>query len=151
VAITAPCAFVSITSGAIIGLVGGIIVVLAVVMFDRLKLDDPVGALAVHLVNGVWGTLALGLFYHGKAQYGDGAIANTIAALDTGLTRGAQFMVQLKGVLMVGAFVFPASLILWYIIKALFGVRVSAEEETEGLDIGEHGNEAYPDFTAAHK
>ena len=151
VAITAPCAFVSITSGAIIGLIGGVIVVLAVVMFDKLKLDDPVGALAVHLVNGVWGTLALGLFYHGKAQYGDGAIANTVAALDTGLTRGAQFMVQLKGVVMVGAFVFVVSLVAWYIIKAVFGLRVSAEEETVGLDIGEQGNEAYPDFTAAHK
>jgi ammonium transporter, Amt family len=151
VAITAPCAFVTITSGAIIGLIGGIVVVLAVVMFDKLKLDDPVGALAVHLVNGIWGTLALGLFYHGKAQYGDGAIANTVAALDTGLTRGAQFMVQLKGVAMVGAFVFGISLVLWFAIKAIFGVRVGPEEETEGLDIGEHGNEAYPDFTAAHK
>lgn len=151
VAITAPCAFVTIGSGAIIGLIGGILVVLAVVMFDKLKLDDPVGALAVHLVNGIWGTLALGLFYHGKAQYGDGAIANTVAALDTGLTRGAQFMVQLKGVLMVGAFVFVASLALWFVIKVVLGVRVSAEEEREGLDLGEHGNEAYPDFTAAHK
>jgi ammonium transporter, Amt family len=151
VAITAPCAFVSITSGAIIGLIAGIIVVLSVIMFDKIKIDDPVGALSVHLVNGIWGTLALGLFYHGKAENGDGAIANTIAALDTGLGRGAQFMVQLKGVLMVGAFVFLASLVLWYIIKLVMGVRVSAEEETEGLDIGEHGNEAYPDFTAAHK
>ena len=151
VAITAPCAFVTITSGAIIGLVGGIIVVLAVVMFDKLRLDDPVGALGVHLVNGIWGTLALGLFYHGKAEYGDGAIANTVAALDTGLTRGAQFMVQLKGVAMVGAFVFLVSLVVWMVVKAIFGLRVSAEEETEGLDIGEHGNEAYPDFTAAHK
>lgn len=151
VAITAPCAFVTIPSGALIGLIAGIIVVPSVIMFDKLKIDDPVGALSVHLVNGVWGTLALGLFYHGKAQYGDGAIANTVAALDTGLTRGEQFMVQLKGVLMVGAFVFIISLVLWFILKALFGIRVSAEEETQGLDIGEHGNEAYPDFTIAHK
>jgi len=103
----------------------------------------------VHLVNGVWGTLALGLFFHGKAQYGDGAIANTVAALDTGLTKGAQFLVQLKGVIMVGAFTFILSLVVWYIIKAVLGVRVSAEEETEGLDIGEHGNEAYPNFQIA--
>ncbi len=151
VAITAPCAFVTITSGAIIGLIGGLVVVPAVIFFDKIKIDDPVGALSVHLVNGVWGTLALGLFYNGKAEYGDGAIANTVAALDTGLTKGAQFMVQLKGVVMVGAFVFLVSLVLWYIIKAALGLRVSAEEETEGLDIGEHGNEAYPDFTAAHK
>jgi ammonium transporter, Amt family len=144
VAITAPCAFTTIASGAIIGLIAGIIVVLAVVFFDKIKIDDPVGALSVHLVNGVWGTLALGLFYNTE-------IAKNVAALDTGLTAGAQFLVQLKGVLMVGVFVFVASLILWYVIKAVMGVRVSAEEEHEGLDIGEHGNEAYPDFTIAHK
>jgi Amt family ammonium transporter len=151
VAVTAPCAFVTITSGALIGLIGGVLAVLGVVFFDKLKLDDPVGALAVHLMNGVWGSLALGLFYHGKAEYGDGAIANTVAALDTGLTRGAQFMVQLKGVVMVGAFVFILSLVVWYILKALGGIRVSAEEETEGLDIGEHGNEAYPNFSPTSK
>lgn len=148
VAITAPCAFTTIGAGAAIGFIGGVLVVLAVIFFDKIKIDDPVGALSVHLVNGVWGTLALGLFYNGKAQYGDGAIANTVAALDTGLTRGQQFLVQLKGVVMVGAFVFIASLVLWYVVKAMMGVRVSAEEETEGLDIGEHGNEAYPDFSA---
>jgi ammonium transporter, Amt family len=144
VAITAPCAFTTITSGAIIGLIAGIIVVLAVIFFDKIKIDDPVGALSVHLVNGVWGTLALGLFYNKE-------IATSVAALDTGLTAGAQFLVQLKGVLMVGVFVFVASLVLWDAIKAVMGVRVSAEEEHEGLDIGEHGNEAYPDFTIAHK
>lgn len=149
VAITAPCAFVSIGAGAVIGFIGGVLAVMAVLFFDKIKIDDPVGALSVHLVNGVWGTLALGLFFHGKAQYGDGAIANTVAALDTGLTKGAQFLVQLKGVIMVGAFTFILSLVVWYIIKAVLGVRVSAEEETEGLDIGEHGNEAYPNFQIA--
>jgi len=144
VAITAPCAFVTITSGAIIGFIGGVLVVLAVIAFDKAKLDDPVGALAVHLVNGIWGTLALGLFYSKE-------IATNVAALDTGLTAGSQFMQQLKGVVLVGLFVFPTSLILWYIIKAIFGLRVTAEEETEGLDIGEHGNEAYPDFQIASK
>ncbi len=147
VAITAPCAFVTLGSGAIIGFIAGILVVLAVIGFDRLKIDDPVGALAVHLVNGIWGTLALGLFFHGKAQYGDTAIANTVAALDTGLSRGEQFLVQLKGVAMVGGFTFIGSLIVWYLVKfVLGGIRVSAEEEIEGLDVGEHGNEAYPDF-----
>lgn len=149
VGITAPCAFVSIGAGAFIGFVAGVLAVLAVLFFDKIKIDDPVGALSVHLVNGIWGTLALGLFYHGKAGYGDGAIANTIACLDTGLSRGAQFMVQLKGVIMVGLFTFIISLVVWYIIKAIFGVRVSAEEEIEGLDIGEHGNEAYPNFQIA--
>ncbi|HWA24984.1 MAG TPA: ammonium transporter [Lacunisphaera sp.] len=151
VAITAPCAFVTIQSGAIIGVIAGIIVVPAVIFFDKVKIDDPVGALSVHLVNGIWGTLALGLFYNGKAENGDGAIANTVAALDTGLTRGQQFLVQLKGVVMVGGFVFVASLILWYLLKVVMGIRVSPDEEREGLDIGEHGNEAYPDFTIAHK
>jgi Amt family ammonium transporter len=144
VAITAPCAFVSITSGALIGFIGGIAVVLAVIFFDKVQLDDPVGALSVHLVNGIWGTLALGLFYNTD-------IAKSVAALDTGLGRGAQFLAQLKGVILVGGFVFVASLVAWYVLKAVAGIRVSAEEESEGLDIGEHGNEAYPNFSTAHK
>jgi Amt family ammonium transporter len=145
VAVTAPCAFVSIPSACIIGSTGGVLVVIAVLFFDKIKIDDPVGALSVHLVNGIFGTIALGLFY-------DNDIATSIAALATGLSPMAQTMVQIKGVLLVGAIVFPASLVVWYIVKALFGgIRVSAEEEIEGLDIGEHGNEAYPDFTSAHK
>ncbi len=144
VAITAPCAFVSIGSGALIGFIGGILVVLAVLGFDKLKLDDPVGALSVHLVNGVWGTLALGLFYSKD-------VATNIAALDTGLGAGAQFVQQLKGVLLVGVVVFGLSLALWFVIKLVFGVRVSEQEEFEGLDIGEHGNIAYPDFQTHSK
>lgn len=144
VAVTAPCAFVTIQSGAIIGLIAGVLAVLAVIGFDKLKLDDPVGALSVHLVNGVFGTLALGLFYNTD-------IAKSVAALDTGLTAGAQTMQQLKGIVLVALFVFPASLVLWYVLKTVLGIRVTAEEETEGLDVGEHGNEAYPDFTTAHK
>ncbi|HEY8995426.1 MAG TPA: ammonium transporter [Lacunisphaera sp.] len=144
VAITAPCAFVTIGSSAIIGIIAGILVVFAVIFFDKMKLDDPVGALAVHLCNGVFGTLALGLFYNTE-------IAKSVAALDTGLTPMAQTIQQLKGIVLVGAVVFPLSLIFWYILKAVMGIRVSAEEETEGLDIGEHGNEAYPDFSTAHK
>jgi ammonium transporter, Amt family len=144
VAITAPCAFVTIASGFWIGIIAGILVVFAVIAFDKLKLDDPVGALAVHLCNGVFGTLALGLFY-------DNDVATNVAALATGLTRGAQTWVQLKGIFWVALYVFPASLIVWYLLKLVFGIRVTPEEETEGLDIGEHGNEAYPDFTAATK
>ena len=156
VAITAGCAFVSVASSAIIGGIAGVLVVFAVIFFDKLKLDDPVGALAVHLTNGVFGTLALGLFY-------DYNIASSIAALPpvdaTGAViaaenwgRMAQTMVQLKGIVSVGAFVFALSMVFWYIVKAVFGgIRVTPEEETEGLDIGEHGNEAYPDFQAAHK
>jgi Amt family ammonium transporter len=122
VAITAPCAFVSIGNGALIGLLGGVFVVLAVVFFDRVKLDDPVGALSVHLVNGIWGTLALGLFY-------DNQIATDVAGLATTLSRWQQFVVQLKGVLWVGLFTFGAALLVWYGLKVVSGIRVSAEEE----------------------
>jgi len=139
VAITAPCAFVSVGAGAVIGIVAGVLVVLAVLFFDKLRIDDPVGALSVHLVNGVWGTLALGLFY-------DNGVATDVAALATGLSRGAQFVAQLKGAALVGVFVLAVSTIFWLAIKALFGLRVTREEELGGLDLGEHGNEAYPDF-----
>jgi Amt family ammonium transporter len=143
VAVTAPCAFVTIGSSAIIGLLGGILVVLAVVGFDKVKVDDPVGALSVHLVNGIWGTLALGLFY-------DNAVATNVAALATGLSRGGQTLVQLKGIVYVGVFAFAASMVFWLLVKVTMGVRVSEEEELEGLDLGEHGNSAYPDF-ATHQ
>lgn len=145
VAVTAPCAFVTVGSSCIIGAIGGVLVVLSVLFFDKMKIDDPVGALSVHLVNGVFGTLALGLFYNND-------IATAIAALPTGQSAIAQTITQIKGILLVGVIVFPASLVTWYVVKAAFnGIRVSAEEEVEGLDIGEHGNEAYPDFTPAHK
>lgn len=139
VAITAPCAFISIGNGALVGLIAGILVVLAVIFFDKVRLDDPVGALSVHLVNGVWGTLALGLFYDNK-------IATDVAGLATKLSRAEQFIVQLKGVFWVALFTLTISLLVWYIIKLVMGVRVTKEEEVEGLDIGEHGNEAYPNF-----
>jgi len=114
-----------------------------VIGFDKVKVDDPVGALSVHLVNGIWGTLALGLFY-------DNDVATNVAALATGLSRGAQTLVQLKGIIYVGAFAFGLSMVFWLLVKATMGVRVSEEEELEGLDLGEHGNSAYPDF-ATHQ
>lgn len=138
VAITAPCAFVTVNMSILIGAVAGVLVVLSVLFFDKIKIDDPVGALSVHLVNGIWGTLALGLF-------ADNATSNSVAAFD--VTGGAaQFFIQLKGVLAVGVFTFVASLIVWIALKLTLGIRVSKEEEMEGLDIGEHGNVAYPDF-----
>ncbi|MBX7056537.1 MAG: ammonium transporter [Leptospirales bacterium] len=140
VAITAPCAFVSIPAGMLIGFIAGIIVVLATLMMDKVKLDDPVGAVPVHLINGIWGTLALGLFY-------DNEVAKNVAALATDNGIGAQTMEQLKGILAVGAFTLVASIVLWFILKFTVGIRVSEEEEVEGLDIGEHGNEAYPNFS----
>jgi len=143
VAITAPCAFVSVGSSAIIGAIGGAIVVFAVLFFDRLGIDDPVGALAVHLVNGIWGTIAVGLF----AQ--DAFIPNTTG---NGLLFGGGtklLISQLIGVAAVGAFTFVVSYLLWLAVKATLGVRVSEQEEMEGLDLGEHGNIAYPDFAVS--
>ncbi len=140
VAITASCAFVSISSSIIIGLIAGTLVVLAVMSFDRIKLDDPVGALSVHLVNGIFGTLCVGLFTQDKI---------TGTATGNGLFYGGGtklLMAQLSGVIACGLFVFLVSLIAWVIIKNTMGLRVSLQEEIEGLDIGEHGNSAYPEF-----
>lgn len=140
VAITGSCAYVNITSSIIIGAVAGVLAVFAVIMFDHLKIDDPVGALSVHLVNGIFGTLAVGLF----AQ-------DNIAGYSTGngLFYGGGFKLllsQLLGVVCVGAFTFISSLTVWFLIKKTIGLRVSVNEEIEGLDIYEHGNQAYPEF-----
>ncbi len=131
VGITAGADQMNMNSSIIIGLSSGVIVVLAVLIFDKLKLDDPVGALSVHLVCGVWGTLCVGLF-------------GAKAGLD-------QFISQLKGVGAVGLFSFVFAYVLFLIIKAVMGLRVSPEEETNGLDLSEHGNEAYPDFQRSSK
>jgi len=129
VAITAGCAFVTVPASITIGVIGGVLVVFAVLTFDKLKLDDPVGALSVHLVNGVWGTLAVGLFAtDGGLFYGGGATL---------------LLTQIKGVLAVGAFTLVASAVIWYALKATIGIRVSPEEERDGLDVGEHGMQAY--------
>ncbi|MFQ5741709.1 MAG: ammonium transporter, partial [Acidobacteriota bacterium] len=143
VAITAPCAFVSLGSSLAIGLVAGILVVLSVLFFDRIKVDDPVGAISAHLTCGAWGTLAIGLF--AEDRFSPGTTGN-------GLFFGGGpdlFVTQLVGVLAVGAFIFPASLAGWAILKGLMGIRVSPEEEMDGLDISEHGLMAYPDFQIA--
>ncbi|MDZ4743309.1 MAG: ammonium transporter [Verrucomicrobiota bacterium] len=129
---------VGITAGAdqmgpmdavLIGLIAGIAVVLSVIIMDKIRLDDPVGAVSVHLTCGIWGTLAVGLFGAKKGM--------------------AQLMSQFTGVIAIGLFTFIFAFVLFLIIKAVMGLRVSAEEEIEGLDIGEHGAEAYPDFQEA--
>ena len=125
VGITAGADVMGVTDAIIIGLVAGALVVLAVVAFDKAKLDDPVGATSVHLVCGIWGTLAVGIF---------GANAGV-----------SQFLTQLIGVVAVGIFCFAASLLIFYVLKATIGLRVSLEEEVEGLDIGEHKMRAYPE------
>jgi Amt family ammonium transporter len=140
VAITAPCAFVGVKSSAIIGVIAGVLVVFAVSFFDKLKLDDPVGALSVHLVNGVFGTIAVGLFAQDKI---------TGTATGNGLLFGGGFKLlgtQLLGVISVGLYTFVVAFILWSVIKAIWGIRVSREEELRGLDLGEHGMEAYAGF-----
>ena len=123
VGITAGANVVSVMHATIIGLIAGVLVVFSVEFFDRIKLDDPVGALSVHLVCGIWGTLAVGIF----------SSAHSVVT-------------QLIGVLAAGALCFPAALLIFGIMKAYSGIRVNAEEELRGLDIGEHGMEAYPGF-----
>lgn len=140
VAITAGCAYVSVPSSLIIGAIAGVIVVFSVLLFDRAKIDDPVGATSVHLICGIFGTLCIGLF----AQEG-------VTSLSTvnGLFFGGGLSLLGKealGVLAVGAFAFAASSLIWYLLKNTIGIRVSLEEEIQGLDIGEHGHSAYPDF-----
>ncbi|AFZ49419.1 ammonium transporter [Dactylococcopsis salina] len=123
VGITAGCASVNYISAVIIGAIAGVIVVFAVTFFDKMKVDDPVGAISVHLVCGVWGTLAVGIF-HGETS----------------------IITQLIGILAIGGFTVVFSAIVWGVLKATIGIRVSMEEEVQGLDIGEHAMEAYSGF-----
>ncbi len=130
VSITAPCANVTPLSAVIIGLLGGILVVYSILFFDKIKVDDPVGAVSVHGVCGAWGTLAAGIF------------------------NSAGFSLQIIGVQLVGiaaAFIwaFGLGLVFFKVMKATVGLRVSEEEEVEGLDLLEHGNSAYPDFAVS--
>src|SRR5210317_1706958 len=126
VGITAGADLMSPMESIVIGLIAGVIIVLAVSFIDRLRLDDPVGAIAVHLGTGIFGTLAVGMF-------GD------LAGWD-------QFLYQLEGVVAVGIFCVATSFIILYILKKTMGLRVSKEEELEGLDLHEHGMDAYADF-----
>ena len=126
VGITAGADVMSPTDAIIIGAVAGTIIVFAVSLIDKLKLDDPVGAIAVHLACGIWGTLAVGIF---------GSLAS-----------GAQFVSQLIGVVSYAAICIVSSFLIMFIMKKTVGIRVSEREELEGLDAHEHGMDAYPDF-----
>lgn len=144
VAITAPCAFVNGISSFIIGIVAGFLVCIAVPFFEnKCKLDDPVGAISVHGVNGLWGVIALGLFADGK--YGDGI--NGVSGGVTGLFYGnaSQFFAQLICVAVILIYGFGVSFIFFKILDKVWGLRVSPEDELEGLDIPEMGVLAYPD------
>ncbi|MCJ7810340.1 MAG: ammonium transporter [Desulfobulbaceae bacterium] len=127
VAITAGCANVTPLSAVIIGAIAGIIVVFSVVFLDRIKVDDPVGAVSVHGVNGAWGTLAAGLF-------------------NIGGTSGKIIGVQVLGIVVCFVWTFVTAFILFKVIDKTIGLRVTPQEEAEGLDLGEHGGNAYPDF-----
>jgi Amt family ammonium transporter len=126
VGITAGADQMSPNDAVIIGLIAGAIIVLAVALIDRLRLDDPVGAVAVHLICGIFGTLAVGLF-------------GAKAGVD-------QFLYQLTGVGIVGAFCVASAWIILFTLKKTIGLRVSKQEELEGLDLHEHGMDAYSDF-----
>ncbi|KTG16689.1 MULTISPECIES: ammonium transporter [unclassified Guyparkeria] len=124
VAITADPASPSALLSTIIGAIGGVIVVFSILGFEKIKIDDPVGALSVHGVVGIWGVLAV-------------LLSNDSATLGG----------QLAGLALIGGFVFVASLIVWLILKAVMGLRISEEDEEEGVDSAECGMEAYPEFT----
>ncbi|MDP6545479.1 MAG: ammonium transporter [Phycisphaerae bacterium] len=135
VAITAPCAVVSPVASLIIGAIGGVIVVLGTLLLDRIRVDDPVGAFPVHGMNGIWGTLSIGLF------------ANTDDFTGLFYGGGAKLLgVQALGTFAVAAFVMVSMGIVFVAIKYTIGLRVSKDEELRGLDIGEHGMEAYAGF-----
>jgi len=143
VSITAGCGDMTLAGAWFAGLVGGIIVVFSVAALDAAEIDDPVGAFSVHGVCGVWGTVVIGLW--GTAVQGDGA--------GMGLFNGGGItllLVQALGAAAYAIWTLVTCWIAWSIIGGIFGgIRVSEEEETQGLDIGEHGMEAYPDFASA--
>ena len=136
VGVTAGCDGFSMPAAWVVGFIAGILVVFSVAWVDGLKIDDPVGAFSVHGTCGIWATLAVGLFN-----------------VDKGLFTGhgfSQLGIQIVGVLAFAIFAIVSSFIVWSIIGAIFGgIRVTEKEEIEGLDIGEHGMEAYPDFASA--
>ena len=138
VAVTAPCAYIDPWAAIVIGSVGGVLVILGTELLDKLKIDDPVGAVPVHGLNGIWGTVAIGLF--GKSSLG---VANDGLFYGGGLT---QLGIQLLGVLAVAGFVFVGMGIIFKLIDRTIGLRVSQEEEFRGLDIGEHGIQSYSGF-----
>jgi Amt family ammonium transporter len=138
VSVTAGCDGFTMGGAWVAGFIGGVIVVFSVAILDSLQIDDPVGAFSVHGSCGIWGTLAVGLF-------------NTERGLFYGHGFG-QLGFQFVGVIAYGVFAAVSSWILWSIIGAIFGgIRVTETEEIEGLDIGEHGMEAYPDFASTAK
>jgi Amt family ammonium transporter len=150
VAITAPCAFTNAFWSVVIGVIAGVLVCLSVFFVEgRLKLDDPVGAISVHGVNGAFGCLAVGIFSDGS--YGDGW--NGVAGTVKGLLYGdpAQLAASAIGVAACFVFVFAAFYLFFKVQHKVMGIRVSAETEMEGLDLAEMGALAYPEFIVSGK
>src|SRR6185436_19407633 len=153
VAITCPCYWVSPAGSVILGTVAGVVVVAGVELLEWLRIDDPIGAVPVHALNGIWGTLSLGLFACG--QYGaTGSVAPDNTTPLAGLFYGGGLTVlkaQAVGSLIVTAATFGVSLLVMYALKAMKLLRVSEEGELYGLDLHEHGISAYPEYViSAH-
>jgi Amt family ammonium transporter len=141
VAITAPCAFVSAWASIVIGLIAGLVVCLGVSLLERWKLDDPVGAVAVHGFNGLWGVLALGIFADGSYGAGLNGVEGTVKGLIYGGT--GQFAAQAIGMVTCAVFVLGTAYAFFKLQDKLQGIRVSPQVEVEGLDIHEMGVSAY--------
>lgn len=145
VAITAGCATLEPWAAIVVGVVAGFVIVYGVALLDTLKIDDPVGAVPVHLMNGVWGTLAVGLLSSEALMDNAYGVTSTWGIL---LGGGSDLLVtQLVGIAATGIWVVVTSGILFGVIKATIGLRVTEAEEDAGLDVYEHGMEAYPEFT----
>lgn len=148
VAITAPCAFVNPVGAVIIGLIAGVLVCVSVAFFERvMKIDDPVGAVSVHGVCGIWGVISVGLLADGRSNFG--GAWNGVNGSVTGLFYGGdagQLVAQLIGVSTLIGVVFSASLVLYLVVDLFVGQRASAKSELEGLDLPEMGALAYPEF-----
>ncbi|MFN2607751.1 MAG: ammonium transporter [Acidimicrobiales bacterium] len=148
VAITAPCAFVAPWAAAVIGVVAGLLVVEAVLVVERrFKVDDPVGAVAVHGANGLWGVIAVGLFADGSYGSGLNGVAGGVKGLFYG--GGGQFLAQLTDAVVLVAFCSAMTITFFTVMKRTMGIRSDAEAEVAGLDMSEVGALAYPDFLEA--
>jgi ammonium transporter, Amt family len=151
VAVTAPSGFVGSTAGFIIGAIAGVLVCLSVEFWDKLQIDDPVGAISVHGVCGLWGVIAVGLFADGSAFYGGAwnGVQGSVKGLFYG--DGSQLVAQLIGCITLCVWAFGVSYVFFKILNATVGMRVSAEVELEGLDIDETGVLAYPEFPVSSR
>jgi len=152
VAITAPCAFVNPVGAVIIGLIAGVLVCVSVAFIERvMKIDDPVGAVSVHGVCGIWGVISVGLLADGRSNFG--GAWNGVNGSVTGLFYGdaGQLVAQLIGVSTLIGAVFSASLVLYLAVDLFVGQRTSVKSEMEGLDLPEMGALAYPEFDLASR